>query len=127
MSEQTTSTAKNHQEPAPQQAASSPQPNESPLGIAGFVVGLLHFIGIPLAVVGLPLSIAGYMANKKTGANNALSTAGIVINSIFLALGLIVIFIVILFIALAAANYNGQYDSGPYHDYDTQQLDPQQL
>lgn len=95
------------QEPAvepPQQPAFVPQQpsHDAPvttnpgkgLGIAGFILAFFF----PL--VGLPLSIVAFLKSKKANVRNGLALAGIILNSVFLVLG-------IAFIAIVVMAYTG--------------------
>lgn len=101
------------QDPTPQQSTNTPPPvsaapvaaSTAPgsypgkgLGIAGFI---LAFVGAQ--VVGLILCIVGYRQSKKAGFKNTLAFVGIILNSVFLALAIILIPVIM---AVTIANYN---------------------
>jgi len=66
-------------------AKTQPDPGKT-FGIIGFI---LAFVGFQL--VGLILSIIGYNKSKKAGHKNGLALAGIILNSIALAIALILL------------------------------------
>lgn len=75
--------------PAPTPAPQPGQPDTYPgkgIGIAGFV---LAFTGTQL--IGLILSIIGYKKAKAAGVKHSLAFAGIILNSVFLGLALLII------------------------------------
>ncbi len=88
--------------PAPVTTPAQPTAAQDPgkgLGIAGFV---LAFTGTQL--IGLILSIIGFKKSKKAGFKNTLAFAGIILNSIFIGLAIILIPI---FVATTLVSYNG--------------------
>ncbi|HEX7484072.1 MAG TPA: hypothetical protein VF281_02880 [Candidatus Saccharimonadales bacterium] len=86
------------QQPAvePQQPAFVPQQQPSyqapavanpgkGLGIAGFILAFF------VPIVGLPLSIVAFLKSKKANMKNGLALAGIILNSVFLVVGVAII------------------------------------
>ncbi|HZZ97938.1 MAG TPA: DUF4190 domain-containing protein [Jatrophihabitantaceae bacterium] len=72
-----------------------PQQKSNPMGVAGFVCGLLGlvlfwfpFVGLILAVLGVALGAAGMSAGKRQGAATGLAVAGLVLGIIALIPGL---------------------------------------
>lgn len=81
----------------PVQQAYEAQPAHNPgkgLGIAGFVLAFF------LPIVGLPLSIVAFLKSKKANMKNGLALAGIILNSVFLVVG-------VAFIAITVMAYTG--------------------
>ncbi len=88
--------------PAPQPGPPVPTPVKTSNGIAiaGFVLGLLGFLGsfipvinlggIVLGVVGAVLAAVGLAKSKKLGTGKGLATAGLVLGSLALIIGIIV-------------------------------------
>lgn len=88
------------QQEAPQQPAYAPpvqqayqaQPVDNPgkgLGIAGFILAFFF------PFIGLPLSIVGFVKSKKAGVSNGLAFAGIILNSVFIVVGIFLILITV--------------------------------
>ncbi len=72
-----------------------PQPQTNPMGVAGFVCGLIGlvlfwfpFVGLVLAVLGIALGGSGISAGKRDGASTGLAVAGLVLGIIALIPGL---------------------------------------
>lgn len=54
-----------------------------------------------MPIVGLPLSIVGYRKSRKGGFKNSLALAGIILNAVFLVLG------ILMFLLISMVAYNG--------------------
>lgn len=79
------------------------------MGVAGMVLGILAvvFFWVPvlnfiLIVVGLPLSIAGLVVGKQRGEPVGMAIAGIVLNSIPLAINIIILVAIGSFLGILA-------------------------
>lgn len=78
----------------PQDTNTQPAPASDPGHVLGIVGFIFAFIG--LSLIGLFLSISGYKKSKAVGINNGLAKAGIIINSVFVGLSVLMLGLLIL-------------------------------
>ena len=108
------------QQPVVPPVAPPMDPNGKPvvpgkgLGIAGMILGILSlvlfcvwYLGIPCGITGIILSAIGASKAKAAGVKNGMATAGIICSSI--ALGLAILFIILVVVGVVAATSSPSY------------------
>lgn len=97
-----------YQQPAYQQPAVKPAIPGKGMGVTGMVLGIVSlalfcvwYLAIPCAIVGMILSGIAAKKAKEVGMKNGMATAGIVCSAI--ALGITVLFIILVAVGVAGA------------------------